>query len=49
MNRNYVYASPSVHGTCHVVNYRADLMDVNTFISNFDVWGSHGHFKMCED
>lgn len=24
-------------------------MDVNTFISYFDVWGSYGRFKMCED
>lgn len=48
MNRNYVYAFPSVHGTCNVVNYRADLMDVNTFISNFDVWGSHGILRCAK-
>lgn len=45
MSRNYVYAFPSVHGTCHVVNYRADSIDLSTFISNFDVWGSYGQFK----
>lgn len=49
MNRNYVYASPSVHGTCNVVNYRADFMDVNTFISNFDIWESYGRFKPSND
>lgn len=49
MNRNYVYAFLSCNGTCFVVNYRADFLDVNTFLSCFDVWHSRGHFKMSED
>ena len=31
MNRNYVYAFPSVHGTCNVVNYSGDST-VNSFL-----------------
>ena len=38
MNRNYVYAFPSVHGTCSVVNYSGNST-VNTFLWQFDVWG----------
>ena len=49
INRNYVYASPSVHGTCNIVNYKAEANDINSFLSIFDVWRSHGHFKMSED
>lgn len=49
MNRNYVYASPSAYGTCNVVNYSAESNDVNSFLSVFDVWGSHGNFKISID
>lgn len=49
MNRNYVYAFPSVHGTCNVVNYRADNNAVNEFLCHFDLWGSHGNFKISID
>lgn len=48
MNRNYVYAFPSVRETCNVVNYSGDST-VNTFLWQFDVWRSHVLFKLCED
>lgn len=35
MNRNYVYAFPSVHGTCNVVNYSGSC-HVNDFLRCFD-------------
>ena len=44
MNRNYVYAFPSVHGTCNVVNY-SGIGEVNDFLHCFDVWGSYGNPK----
>lgn len=48
MNRNYVYAFPSVHGTCNVVNYSGDCT-VNTFLWQFDVWGSKGRMRFHND
>lgn len=44
INRNYVYAFLSVHGTCNVVNYSGDCT-VNTFLWQFDIWGSNGRTK----
>ena len=48
MNRNYVYAFPSVHNTTNVVNYSGDPY-VNSFLSYFDIWGSNGYQKLCSD
>lgn len=45
MDRNYVYAFPSVHGTCNVVNYSGDST-VNSFLTTFEVWGGHGIMKL---
>lgn len=49
MNRKYVYAFLSHNGTCNVVNYDAENCYVNSFLRNFDAWGSHGCFKISED
>lgn len=45
MDRNYVYAFPSVNGTCHVVNYSGNQI-VNEFLKHFDVWDSNGLMKI---
>ena len=47
-DRNYVFVRNSVHGTTIVVNY-SGRSDVNTFLHRFDVWGSWGHQRMCND
>lgn len=44
MNRNYVYAFPSAHGTCNVVNYSGSSY-INLFLSSFDLFGSGGEMK----
>lgn len=49
MDRSYVYAFPSVHGTTCVVNYNATNSMVNSFLELFDVWGSRGNFKYQSD
>lgn len=41
MKHNYVYAYPSVHGTCNIVNYFSSDR-TNEFLHLFDVWGSYG-------
>lgn len=47
-NRNFVFVTPSVHGTTTVVNY-SGKSDVNTFLHRFDIWDSWGHQVMCSD
>ncbi len=47
-NRNFVYVTPSVHGTTTVINY-SGISGVNTFLHNFDIWDSWGHQVLCSD
>lgn len=49
MNRKFVYVFTSVNGTTNVINYEATNSAVNDFLALFDIWGSHGQFKLSND
>lgn len=45
MERNYVFIFSSVNNTTWAINYDPSNLQVNKFLSLFDVWGSSGEFK----
>lgn len=49
-NRDYVFAFHcAAHKYCYVVNFRADLSDVNEFLTLFDVSDRGGQHRISDD
>lgn len=49
-DRKFLYIFPTPHGTYNAVNYDAINNELNTFLRNFELWGSNGGTsKSCAD